>query len=84
MKARFGLGYTLYDAGRYREAYDQLRLYTELSPHDAWAWCWYGMACEKLSERRAAADAYRRAVEMERRGGRETDAKERLQDLRAR
>ena len=80
MKAIFGLGYTLYDAGRYREAYDQLRFYTELTPHNAWAWCRFGMACEKLGERRTAIDAYRRAVELERRGGMETDAEERLQN----
>ncbi len=39
------------------------------------------MACEKLGERRSAIDAYRRAVEMERLGGLETDAGELLRGL---
>lgn len=39
MKALFGLGYTLVAAGRPREAYGLLRRYTELTPHNAWAWC---------------------------------------------
>ena len=49
-KARYGLGYTLVELGEFREAYDHLRIYTELTPHNAWAWCWLGRACEGLGE----------------------------------
>ena len=31
--AHFGLGYTLYDLGRFQEAYRHLRHYTEIAPH---------------------------------------------------
>ena len=44
-KARYGLGYALVELGEFREAYDNLRIYTELTPHNSWAWCWLGRAC---------------------------------------
>ena len=40
----FGLGYTLFDLGRHREAYTHLRRYSELAPHNSWAWLWLGRA----------------------------------------
>ena len=81
MKARFGLGYSLVELERHREAYDHLRLYTELTPHNSWAWCWLGKACTGLGELSEARNAYRRAIEIEDRGGFETDASQLLDDL---
>ena len=81
MKARFGLGYTLVDLGEFREAYDHLRIYTDLTPSNAWAWCWLGKACEGLGEAEEAASAYRRAIKLEQEGGFETDAPDRLASL---
>ena len=80
-KAHYGLGYTLVDLGQYREAYDSLRLYVELTPNNSWAWCWLGRACEGLGERTEAARAYRRAIELEEEGGYETDAPQLLAEL---
>ena len=80
-KALFGLGYTLVEAGRPREAYDVLRRYTELTPHNAWAWCWFGRACVELGEDAEARHAFERAVACERAGSFETDAAELLDDL---
>ena len=48
--AHFGVGYTLYDLGRFQEAYRHLRHYTEIAPRGAWNWCWYGMAAEAVGE----------------------------------
>ncbi len=44
LKAHFALGYTLSEQGRFQEAYRHLRLYTELAPHNAWAWNWFGQS----------------------------------------
>lgn len=81
MKGHFGLGYTLHDLGRFRDAYSHLRYYTWLTPHNAWAWCWLGKVCAEIGERSEAASAFRRAVELEERGGFETDAPELLRGL---
>ena len=81
MKALFALGYTLVEAGRPREAYDVLRRYTELTPHNAWAWCWLGRACVELGEDAEARQAFQRAVACERAGSFETDAAELLEEL---
>ncbi len=78
MKAHYALGYTLCELGRYRNAYNHLRHYTELAPDNAWAWCWLGQACagcELFGEARAA---YERAIELE---GDETDAPTLLSEL---
>jgi tetratricopeptide (TPR) repeat protein len=64
--AHFGLGYTLLDLGRHREAYRHLRRYTELAPSLAWAWCYRGQAAEALGELAEARMAYRRAIALER------------------
>lgn len=82
LKGVFGLGYTLYDLGRFHEAHAHLRHYTELCPVNGWAWCWYGRVLEELGEREAAIAAYERAVELEEAGGMETDAAEQLDALR--
>ena len=81
LKARYGLGCTLVEMGEYRGAYDNLRIYTELTPHNAWAWCWFGRACEGLGEAEEAASAYRRAIEREEGGSFETDAPGLLRSL---
>jgi tetratricopeptide (TPR) repeat protein len=82
--AHFGLGYTLYDQGRYHEAYRHLRAYTEITPTNPWAWCWLGKACEALGETVEAERAYRRALRLEEAAGDETDAGELLEDLNRR
>ncbi len=79
--AHFALGYTLYDLGRFHEAYRHLRHYTEISPSGAWPWCWYGKACEAIGETAEARIAYERAIEIEDDGGEETDAPELLEQL---
>ena len=81
MKALFGLGYTLVAAGRPREAYGLLRRYPELTPCNAWAWCWLGRACAAFGETREARGAYERAMACEREGSFETDAAEFLAQL---
>jgi tetratricopeptide (TPR) repeat protein len=81
LKAHFGLGYTLCELGRHREAYAHLRYYTELVPRNAWAWCWLGHACAGAGERAEAILAYEQALELERKGSFETDAAECLGNL---
>jgi tetratricopeptide (TPR) repeat protein len=84
MKAHFGLGYTLCELDRHREAYGHLRAYSEIVPRNAWAWAWLGQACEAIDEPREAARCYRRAIKLERIGSYETDADERLDELERR
>ena len=79
--AHFGLGYTLYDLGRFSEAYRHLRHYTEIAPCGSWNWCWLGKAAEAVGETTEARAAYERALELERDGGEETDAAELLEQL---
>src|SRR3954452_15018800 len=79
--AHFGLGYTLFELGRHAQAYRHLRHYTEIAPHGAWNWCWYGYAAEAIGEVTEARRAYLRAIELERTGDQETDAAERLERL---
>src|SRR3954453_18054636 len=81
MRGHFGLGYTLYDLGRHREAYGHLRRYTELAPHNSWAWLWHGRAAEAVGELDEARAAYRRAIRREREGSFRTDAPERLREI---
>lgn len=81
LKAHFGLGYTLWEAGRFHEAYRHLRRYTELAKRNSWAWCWLGKACVSLGEVSEAKAAFERALELEAAGGFETDAKELLRSL---
>ena len=81
MKAHFGLGYTLCDLDRHREAYGHLLAYTRIVPRNAWAWTWLGRASEEIGEPLQAVRCYRRAVRLEREGSYETDAGERLREL---
>lgn len=84
MRGMFGLGYTLFDLGRHREAYTHLRRYAELAPHNSWSHVWLGRACEALGEYDEAATAYRMAVRREQEGSFRTDARQRLRDLERR
>jgi tetratricopeptide (TPR) repeat protein len=84
MKAHFGLGYTLCDLGRHREAYGHLQAYTRVVPRNPWAWTWLGRVSEAIGEPRQAAGCYRRAIRLERQGSFETDASELLESLRER
>ena len=79
--AHFGLGCALYDLGRHREAYRHLRHYTELAPHSAWSWCWYGKAAEAIGEPTEAMHAYREALRLEALDGSKTEAGRRLDAL---
>ncbi len=81
MKAHFGLGYTLFELKRYDEAYNHLRFYPTLCPHNAWAWCWYGKAAQAIGEFAEARRAFARAIECEERGGDETEAGKLLREL---
>ncbi len=81
LMAHYGLGYTLHELGRHREAYRHLRAYTEIVPGNAWAWCWLGHACAALGEVGEARLAYRRALELEEDGAEETNAAEHLAEL---
>src|SRR4051794_17858903 len=76
--AHFGLGYTLFELGRHAEAYRHLRHYTEIAPHGAWNWCWYGYAAEAIGEVTEVRRAYRRAIDLEEAGDQATDAAGRL------
>jgi tetratricopeptide (TPR) repeat protein len=75
--AHYGLGYTLLALDRAREAYGHLRFYTELSPANAWAWCFLGQACEAIGETAEARAAYEKAAEL----ADDTDAHARLRAL---
>ena len=81
MKAHFGLGYTLVELGRPREAFGHLRMYTEINPRNSWAWLWRGRAAEDMGELEEAKQSYARALEAEEDGSYETDADERLARL---
>lgn len=79
----YGLGYVLAEMGLHREAYSHLRFYAEANPHNAWAWCWVGKACEEMGDLAEARGAYERALKLERGGGFRTDAAGRLRALDA-
>jgi tetratricopeptide (TPR) repeat protein len=81
LKGHFGLGYTLVELGRPREAYGHLVTYTELTPALSWAWFWRGRAAEEMGELDDARTCYGRALDAEDAGSEETDAAERLAAL---
>jgi tetratricopeptide repeat protein len=84
LRGFYGLGYTLFDLDRHREAYGHLRRYSELAPHNSWAWLWLGRAAEALGEYDEAATAYRTAIRRQREGSFKTDAAKRLRVLERR
>lgn len=79
--AHFAIGYTLYDLGRFEEAYRHLRYYAEIAPAHPWNWCWFGKAAEAVGSPGEARQAYERAIELEQTGGNATDAPELLEAL---
>ena len=83
--AHFGLGYSLFEIGEFREAYKHLRYYSQISPINAWSWRWYGAAAEAVGETREARKAYQEAIRLnEKYCQEETDAAERLDRLGSR
>ncbi|MDP9384210.1 MAG: hypothetical protein M3P50_03065 [Actinomycetota bacterium] len=76
--AHFGLGYTLFELGRFHDAYRHLRHYAEIAPAGPWNWCWFGKAAAAIGELDEARAAYRRAISLEQDGEDETDAAELL------
>jgi hypothetical protein len=82
--AHFSLGYTLFELGRFPEAYRHLRYYVGIAPDASWNWCWLGKAAEAIGELEEARRAYERAIELEEAGGQETDAWELLKALERR
>ncbi|MEJ7570335.1 MAG: hypothetical protein WKF41_18990, partial [Gaiellaceae bacterium] len=81
LQAHYSLGYTYFEVGDFKKAYRHLRAYTEIAPWNGWGWCWFGQACVALGELSDARAAFSKAVELERAGGHETDAAERLERL---
>lgn len=65
MKGHFGLGYTLVELGRPHEAFGHLRVYTEITPRNSWAWLWRGRAAEDMGDLDEAATCYRTAIAAE-------------------
>jgi len=81
--AHFALGYTLYELGRYQEAYRHLRYYAEIAPAGAWNWCWLGKAAQAIGELDEARAAYLRAIALAEDDDEQTDAPELLTTLDA-
>jgi tetratricopeptide (TPR) repeat protein len=81
LKGHYGLGYLFLEDGHPREAAEHLRIYTDLTPHNAWAWCWLGKAHAALGEIEAARIALRRAIDAEAASEFETDAADLLDGL---
>ncbi|MEJ7785469.1 MAG: hypothetical protein WKF96_11745 [Solirubrobacteraceae bacterium] len=79
--AHFALGYTLFELGRFHEAYRHLRHYTEIAPCHSWNWCWLAKAAEAIGETDEAQRACERALSLTDAGDLETDAEEILARL---
>jgi Flp pilus assembly protein TadD len=71
----------LLDLERPHDAYRHLRYYTEITPANAWAWCYRGRAAEAIGENDEARSCYERSVELAPAGEDATDAGERLDSL---
>ena len=74
MTAHYGLGYTLIELGRPREAFGHLAMYTEICPRNAWAWAFRGRAAHRMGETAEARLAYQAARGYEAAGSTETNA----------
>lgn len=74
LRAHLMLAACLCNQGRYGEAYDHARIFTQLAPRDSWGFAWMGRAALELGEEREAEVALRRAVKLERRGSHHTPA----------
>ncbi len=81
LRAHLWIASTLAAQGRYPEAYDHARIFTELAPRNSWAWAWLGRICVELGEVAEARKALRRAVSLERRGSYATPARHVLRSL---
>lgn len=79
--AHFGLGCTLYELGRYTEAYRHLRFYAGIAPHGSWNHRWYGVAARDIGETEEARKAFQQAIKLEKQDDEQTDAKELLAAL---
>ena len=82
--AHFGVGTTLYELGRFHDAYRHLRYYAQIAPAHPWNQVWYGKAAEAIGENSEAVTAYDAAIELEKlpdHDDEETDAAELLEDL---
>ncbi|MGI8729970.1 MAG: hypothetical protein ACR2LK_08280 [Solirubrobacteraceae bacterium] len=67
--------------GRYQDAYDHARVFTELAPRDSRGWACLGRACLELGDVGEAHGALRRSVRLEHEGSYETFASILLQSL---
>ena len=83
MTAHYGLGYTLIELGRPREAFGHLAMYTEICPRNAWAWAYRGRAAHHMGETAEARLAYQAARGYEAAGSTETNAASWLAELEA-
>lgn len=79
--AHFALGYTLFEEGRFHEAYRHLRYYVGIAPAHPWTHVWFGKAAAAIGEIGEARGAYERAIELTEAGADETDAPELLAEL---
>lgn len=70
--------------GRYAEAYDHARTYTELAPRDSWGFAWMGRVALELGDEDEARTALGQAVRLERKGSHRTPAGKVLRALRSR
>ena len=77
----YGLGTTLLDLGDLHGAYKHLRIYTETARFSPWAWNYRGRVAEAMGHVTEAERCYRRAIELERGRGEQTDSEERLAEL---
>ena len=84
MRARLGLVSALSAQGRYAEAYDHARIFTELAPRNSWAWAWLGRTCVETGALIEAKQALRRAISLEGEGSYETPARDALRSLSSR
>ena len=81
--AHFGLGYTLCDLGRPREALPHLRHYTRIAAHGPWSWVWLGRCQSGLGKFEEARASYREAIALSEAGAEDTVAPELLAGLEA-
>lgn len=74
LQAHLALAGCLCSQGRYREAYDHGRIFTQLDPEDSWGFAWLGRAALELGDRTEAETALREAVRLEGDGSHRTPA----------
>jgi len=82
LRAHLTLAGCLCVQGRYADAYDHARIYTELAPRDSWGFAWMGRTALELGDDDEARAALSRAVRLERKGSHHTPAGKVLRTLR--